>query len=271
MYEDAFNACYHDNKDVCTAFTSWGFNDKYTWLDENRVGYEVWPLYFTDNYEKKPAYNAVLNAIEEPHSPKIYDASELMFSKLANDPDKGECSGCEGDVGTCRLSWPLNDPLRFKSSEKAWRCQINYSYGAQCGNPNKGYCEDWCNDCRWSWPATDSLAWNSEQAACRCEPRGIEYTFSKKLEKTNLGLCDGCEDCYRSWPEADPANWKSVYSIQRCKSKIEDPDIFEWKTYCWDTNKGECDGCQECRWSWLYEEHELQWNAPSKDCRCKPE
>jgi GH35 family endo-1,4-beta-xylanase len=57
MYEDAFNACYYDNPDVCTAFVSWGFTDNYSWKKEQI------PLYFTEDYEMKSSYTAVLKAI----------------------------------------------------------------------------------------------------------------------------------------------------------------------------------------------------------------
>ena len=35
VYEDALAACVEDNAGVCTAFLSWGFTDKYTWLDSS--------------------------------------------------------------------------------------------------------------------------------------------------------------------------------------------------------------------------------------------
>lgn len=169
MYEDAFNACYYDNPDVCTAFVSWGFTDNYTWKRE-----ELLPLYFTADYETKPSYTALLDAIQEDRD--ILDDHTAYARKAWNLNNKPLCSGCEGDVGECRWSWPLGDPARGNSDQADWRCERTYSYGNECSG-NYEYCEDWCstsadgNACRWSWPTSDPDRWNSSDAACRCDLR----------------------------------------------------------------------------------------------------
>ena len=151
MYEDAFNACYYDNPGVCTAFVSWGFTDKFSSKAE-----DLKPLYFTEDYEMKPAYTAVLNAIS---SDLDILPDYLAFSRATTNLEGRDlCTGCEGDVGECRLSWPLGDELRARSELAAWRCKPTMTYGGECKG-NYEFCEDWCttapdgeNACRWSWP-----------------------------------------------------------------------------------------------------------------------
>lgn len=165
MYEDAFNACYYDNPDVCTAFVSWGFADNYFDLEQK-------PLYFTDDYETKPSYTAVLEAIQ---GDRDILPDHLAYARKANNlNNKPLCAGCEGDVGECRWSWPLGDAARGNSDQKDWRCKRTYTYGGECAG-NVGYCEDWCststdgNACRWAWPTSDADRWESSDAACRCD------------------------------------------------------------------------------------------------------
>ena len=58
IYQDFLAACVFDNPGVCTAFLSWGFTDKYTWLGSN-----YYPLPFDQNYQKKLAYTAMLDLL----------------------------------------------------------------------------------------------------------------------------------------------------------------------------------------------------------------
>ena len=108
MYKDAFDACFIDNPDVCTAFLSWGFTDKYTWQKDGKF-----PLFYTDDYVEKPAYDAMLDSMLsiEPE-PEEYATDDLHFTKLANGKNWGQCVDCDGDVGECRRSWPRGDPDR---------------------------------------------------------------------------------------------------------------------------------------------------------------
>ena len=55
-YSNALTACLHNSN--CTAFISWGFTDKYTWLGTNEQ-----PLPFDVNYNPKPAYHALQTAL----------------------------------------------------------------------------------------------------------------------------------------------------------------------------------------------------------------
>ncbi len=64
---------YHSLMDVCldseycTAFITWGVNDKYSWLRSPSLGFfnntTVDPLLFDDNYQPKPAYDALIDSL----------------------------------------------------------------------------------------------------------------------------------------------------------------------------------------------------------------
>ena len=47
----------------CTAFQTWGFTDKYSWIGWHSNGTEGAALLFDRNYLPKPAYRAVRNAL----------------------------------------------------------------------------------------------------------------------------------------------------------------------------------------------------------------
>jgi endo-1,4-beta-xylanase len=47
----------------CTAFQTWGFTDKYSWIGWHSHGTEGAALLFDRNYRPKPAYRAVRNAL----------------------------------------------------------------------------------------------------------------------------------------------------------------------------------------------------------------
>lgn len=55
------------NSEFCTAFITWGVNDKYTWLRSANLGFfenlTVSPLLFDDAYRPKPAYAAVYDSL----------------------------------------------------------------------------------------------------------------------------------------------------------------------------------------------------------------
>jgi len=53
IYSSLLNAC--SSQPACTSFETWGFTDKYSWLGANDH-----PLPFDSNYNKKPAFNALL-------------------------------------------------------------------------------------------------------------------------------------------------------------------------------------------------------------------
>lgn len=58
VYEHALNGCL--DAPTCTAFLTWGFTDKFTWLGTNHG-----PLPFDANYNKKPAYNTMLETLNK--------------------------------------------------------------------------------------------------------------------------------------------------------------------------------------------------------------
>jgi endo-1,4-beta-xylanase len=56
VYTSVIKACLGNPK--CTAFVTWGFTDKYTWLGSNNQ-----PLLYDTNYQPKPSYNALVAAL----------------------------------------------------------------------------------------------------------------------------------------------------------------------------------------------------------------
>jgi endo-1,4-beta-xylanase len=62
IYRLVATACFEQPR--CTAFQTWGFTDKYTWIPDYTKGAKGAPLLFDQNYESKPAYKAVLDALD---------------------------------------------------------------------------------------------------------------------------------------------------------------------------------------------------------------
>jgi len=59
-YSNVVKACLAVSR--CNDITVWGIPDKYSWVQGTFSGYGA-PLLFDDNYNKKPAYNATLTAL----------------------------------------------------------------------------------------------------------------------------------------------------------------------------------------------------------------
>jgi endo-1,4-beta-xylanase len=60
-YQDLLTVCLA--QPACTAFQTWGFTDKYSWIPSFEPGYG-WALPFDLNYAKKPAYTALLQELQ---------------------------------------------------------------------------------------------------------------------------------------------------------------------------------------------------------------
>ena len=63
IYRRIADACLRQPK--CTAFQTWGFTDKYTWIPGFTKGAKGWPLPFDASYKKKLAYDALLEVFRE--------------------------------------------------------------------------------------------------------------------------------------------------------------------------------------------------------------
>jgi endo-1,4-beta-xylanase len=55
-------ACFRQPR--CTAFQTWGFTDRYSWIPDYTKGKKGAPLLFDKSYAPKPAYTSVLNALD---------------------------------------------------------------------------------------------------------------------------------------------------------------------------------------------------------------
>ncbi|WP_228062026.1 endo-1,4-beta-xylanase [Coleofasciculus sp. LEGE 07081] len=61
VYRDMLGVCLEASN--CTAFVTWGFTDKYTWIP-GFVGQPDEPLIFDESYRPKPAYNALVDVLK---------------------------------------------------------------------------------------------------------------------------------------------------------------------------------------------------------------
>jgi len=62
VYGDMMGACLSVSN--CTVFTIWGFSDRLSWIPGFFDGYGS-ALIFDDNFNPKPAYIALLNALAQ--------------------------------------------------------------------------------------------------------------------------------------------------------------------------------------------------------------
>jgi endo-1,4-beta-xylanase len=61
IYRFVATSCLQNPK--CTAFQTWGFTDKYSWVPGFTKGEKGEALIFNRNYERKPAYDSLLKAL----------------------------------------------------------------------------------------------------------------------------------------------------------------------------------------------------------------
>jgi endo-1,4-beta-xylanase len=61
IYKSLLDACLKEP--ACTLFQSWGFTDKNSWIPAAFPG-SGWALPFDENYQKKPAYHAMLKKLQ---------------------------------------------------------------------------------------------------------------------------------------------------------------------------------------------------------------
>lgn len=80
VYRQAATACADDPG--CTAFQTWGFTDRYSWIPAHTKGKRGAALIFNADYKPKPAYWAVLDAFRQAlkTNPKIKE-QRLQFEQ----------------------------------------------------------------------------------------------------------------------------------------------------------------------------------------------
>jgi endo-1,4-beta-xylanase len=61
VYQALLAACLQQRG--CTAFQTWGFTDKYSWINSSSRGTKGAALFFDSQYRPKPAYAAVKEAL----------------------------------------------------------------------------------------------------------------------------------------------------------------------------------------------------------------
>jgi endo-1,4-beta-xylanase len=63
IFYNIVHTCLQDSN--CTSFTVWGMNDDLTWLRTNKDLLDANPVLFDGQYNKKPAYYGVLEALKQ--------------------------------------------------------------------------------------------------------------------------------------------------------------------------------------------------------------
>jgi endo-1,4-beta-xylanase len=62
IYQNMLSACLAVS--ACESFTMWGFTDRYTWIPAS-TGHPDQPLIFDSNYQRKPAYTALVQTLRQ--------------------------------------------------------------------------------------------------------------------------------------------------------------------------------------------------------------
>lgn len=78
-YKEVFNACFQVTR--CLGITIWGVTDKYSWIP-NTFPSQGAALLFDDDYNRKPAYDAVADILDSFSSSAIICSSNFSILKL---------------------------------------------------------------------------------------------------------------------------------------------------------------------------------------------
>src|SRR5208283_5738601 len=91
-YQRILNVCLQNPG--CTAFQTWGFTDKHTWLPT------AFPLPFDSNYQPKPAFTALLSTLNTAPPPNQSLCTYLLGSTAVH------VSGAGGTAPIAVTTWP---------------------------------------------------------------------------------------------------------------------------------------------------------------------
>jgi endo-1,4-beta-xylanase len=96
VYRTVTEACLAVTR--CTGITTWGITDRHTWRPNDT------PLLFDSNYQKKPAYHAVLDALNDNDSGNGGQGGELRgvgSNKCLDVPDQSTAPGTQLHLWDC--------------------------------------------------------------------------------------------------------------------------------------------------------------------------
>jgi len=97
----------------CIGITLWGITDKYSWIPGVFAG-EGSALVWDENYQKKPAYAAMLNAIESTPNPRKCNADNCLRALRAN-TISGRLEESQEFCGTFYSQYIVTDVTMVKS------------------------------------------------------------------------------------------------------------------------------------------------------------
>lgn len=218
------------------------------------------------------------------YAPKPQDGHKgLGWGSTCSNLDSQSCA-LTPNCDNCRWSWPIDDPLKWGSSDAECRCasEIEIDYGNDCASITDQLCsmkEGDCNACKWSWDRNDPLTWNSDSAKCRCVEDRYFYKYGWKCsdrrvdrEMAEAGTVRQECDYFVSYPFGDGAKFQSDQAKCRCLPEQRDPGYYEYGRTCKKTTSGLCKldgGCDDCQWSWPRVDDDGSKSVEAM-CRCNP-
>lgn len=76
-----------NNSDIVKTFMMWGITDKYTWITDNTEGKFGDPLFYDKNYNKKPAYDKMVQVLKAKNAELSVSNNEVTKNKLVVYPN----------------------------------------------------------------------------------------------------------------------------------------------------------------------------------------
>ncbi len=232
-------------EEACKGITTWGFTDRYSWVDSffagllGRPGYDDHPLLLNEVYERKPAFSGYLRGLrgEAPDTLNFWESSAAEPPPLPPEPEP------EPEPE------PMCGNFRVEGTD---RCQENPGSGPwmdccpgvppaeptpdpRCGAPcDPGVCADGLYDCSSGSPVCVPMAFSREI----CRAATSECDVAERCDGTSAhcpgdsaapagqtcggGMCNGAGACVASEPPPPTADPREI-TIELARSGDQIP------------------------------------------------
>lgn len=163
-YARVFTACLN----LCEGLTVWGLHDSQSWVDSTFPEFDS-PLMWDDNMQRKPAYNAALQALGDNPSPPPPPPSS---SSAPPPPPPSTSAPPPPPGGACRVDYSAADwggapgftasvtiTNTGSSTINGWNLQFSFPAGQTI---REGWSANWSQ--QGSTVSASSLSWNSTLA-----------------------------------------------------------------------------------------------------------